>query len=84
MSCNLMRSVRESDANGLAYSRYPANTNDLATPLPAGLVTTWREKIRETENQFGLAEGARGLLLVTGSRFKAGELGLYIALTRTP
>ena len=27
---NLARSARESDANGLAYSRCPANTNDLA------------------------------------------------------
>ena len=33
LSRNLAQSVREREANGLAYSRCPANTNDLATPL---------------------------------------------------
>ena len=32
-SRNLARSARERGANGLVYSRCPANTNDLATPL---------------------------------------------------
>ena len=32
MSCNLARSACEREANGLAYSRCPVNTNDLATP----------------------------------------------------
>ena len=31
--CDLVRSTRECEANGLAYSRCLANTNDLATPL---------------------------------------------------
>ena len=31
--CNLARSPGEHEANGLAYSSCPANTNDLATPL---------------------------------------------------
>ena len=33
MSRNLTRSTHERKANGLAYSRCLANTNDLATPL---------------------------------------------------
>ena len=35
LSRELVRSAREHKANGLAYSRGPANTNDLATPLPS-------------------------------------------------
>ena len=33
ISCDFARSVCEHKANGLVYSRCPANTNDLATPL---------------------------------------------------
>ena len=33
MSHNLARSTLERETNGLAYSRCPANTNDLATAL---------------------------------------------------
>ena len=40
MSHNLAQSMRERKANGLACSRCPANTNDLATPLAWFLVPT--------------------------------------------
>ena len=36
VSRNLAWSAREHEANGLAYSKCPANTNDLATPLSNG------------------------------------------------
>ena len=38
MSHNLARSTLERETNGLAYSKYPANANDLATPLARGAV----------------------------------------------
>ena len=33
MSRDLARSTRKREANGLAYSRCPANANDMAAPL---------------------------------------------------
>ena len=38
MSHNLVRSMFERKANGLAYSRCLANANDLATPLLPGVL----------------------------------------------
>ena len=45
MSHNFARSARKREANGLAYSRCPANTNNLVMPLVIALVVKTSELV---------------------------------------
>ena len=71
MSCELMRSAHER----LAYSRCPANTNDLATLLVQNLIRPRTIKVASTFCAFHVTKNTSSPRLTSISRSRALEPG---------